>query len=89
LVFFCVNLVKKENTRFYKDERFSTMISKQAKKQIDIWVAKYPTGCQSSAVMEALKIVQAENENRLNADTIQAVADYLDMPGIAALIHSC
>jgi NADH-quinone oxidoreductase subunit E len=60
------------------------MISKQAKKQIDMWVAKYPTGCQSSAVMEALKIVQAENENRLNADTIQAVADYLDMPGIAA-----
>lgn len=59
------------------------MISNQAKKQIDVWVAKYPAGHQSSAVMEALKIVQAENENRLGADTIQAVADYLDMPSIA------
>ena len=60
------------------------MISTKAKKQIDAWVAKYPEGRQSSAVMEALKIVQAENDNRLTSDTIQAVADYLDMPGIAA-----
>ena len=60
------------------------MISDQAKKQIDTWIAKYPQGRQSSAVMEALKIVQAENDNRLSHDTIQAVADYLDMPGIAA-----
>ncbi len=59
------------------------MISNNAKKQIDAWVAKYPAGRQSSAVMEALKIVQAENENKLTPETIQAVADYLDMPGIA------
>ncbi len=31
------------------------MISDQAKKEIDIWVAKYPEGRQSSAVMEAFK----------------------------------
>ena len=60
------------------------MISDNAKKQIDTWIAKYPEGRQSSAVMEALKIVQAENENQLSHDTIQAVADYLNMPGIAA-----
>ncbi|MDC9726461.1 MAG: NAD(P)H-dependent oxidoreductase subunit E [Candidatus Thioglobus sp.] len=60
------------------------MISDKAKKQIDAWVAKYPEGRQSSAVMEALKIVQAENNNQLTHDNIQAVADYLDMPGIAA-----
>ncbi len=60
------------------------MISTGAKKQIDAWIAKYPKDRQSSAVMQALKIVQAENGNRLNADTIQAVADYLNMPGIAA-----
>ncbi|QKQ23727.1 NAD(P)H-dependent oxidoreductase subunit E [Candidatus Ruthia endofausta] len=60
------------------------MISIDAKKQIDVWIAKYPKDRQSSAVMQALKIVQAENENRLSSDTIQAVADYLDMPGIAA-----
>ena len=60
------------------------MISNEAKKQIDAWIAKYPDGRQSSAVMEALKIVQAENDNSLTPETIQAVADYLDMPGIAA-----
>lgn len=60
------------------------MISSEAKKQIDAWIAKYPDGRQSSAVMEALKIVQAENNNSLTSKTIQAVADYLDMPGIAA-----
>ena len=60
------------------------MISDNEKKQIDSWIAKYPQGKQSSAVMEALKVVQAENNNQLNHDLIQAVADYLDMPGIAA-----
>tara|TARA_B110000196_G_scaffold64754_1_gene54594 strand:+ start:484 stop:606 length:123 start_codon:yes stop_codon:yes gene_type:complete len=34
------------------------MISDEAKKEIDIWVAKYPEGRQSSAVMQALTIVQ-------------------------------
>ncbi len=60
------------------------MISNQAKKQIDAWVAKYPEDRKSSAVMEALKIVQAEHDNSLSAESIQDVADYLGMPGIAA-----
>jgi NADH-quinone oxidoreductase subunit E len=34
--------------------------------------------------MEALKIVQAENGNSLSAESIQAVANYLEMPSIAA-----
>ncbi|SMN10817.1 NADH-ubiquinone oxidoreductase chain E [uncultured Candidatus Thioglobus sp.] len=60
------------------------MISNEAKKKINLWIGKYPGGHQSSAVMEALKIVQAENENSLSTENIQSVADYLDMPGIAA-----
>lgn len=60
------------------------IISDSAKKQIDIWIEKYPQGKQSSAVMEALKLVQAENDNQLTSEAIQAVADYLNMPGIAA-----
>lgn len=60
------------------------MISNKAKKQIDVWIEKYPKGRQSSAVMEALKIVQAENENSLSTEAIAEVADYLDMPSIAA-----
>ncbi|CAC9991103.1 NADH-ubiquinone oxidoreductase chain E (EC 1.6.5.3) [uncultured Gammaproteobacteria bacterium] len=60
------------------------MISNKAKKQIDTWIQKYPKGRQSSAVIEALKIVQAENENSLSAEAIAEVADYLDMSSIAA-----
>jgi NADH-quinone oxidoreductase subunit E len=60
------------------------IISDSTKKQIDSWIEKYPQGKQSSAVMEALKLVQAENDNQLTSEAIQAVADYLDMPGIAA-----
>ncbi|BAF61363.1 NADH-quinone oxidoreductase subunit NuoE [Candidatus Vesicomyidisocius calyptogenae] len=58
------------------------MISIRAKNQIDVWIAKYPKDRQSSAVMQALKIVQAENKNILSASIIQEVADYLDMPDI-------
>jgi hypothetical protein len=36
--------------------------------------------------MEALKIVQAENGNSLSAESIQAVANYLEMPSIAAAV---
>tara|TARA_B100000959_G_scaffold112168_1_gene118255 strand:- start:347 stop:820 length:474 start_codon:yes stop_codon:yes gene_type:complete len=59
------------------------MISNEAKKEIDIWVSKYPKGCESSAVMQALTIVQKENSGRLNSDLIYAVADYLKMPAIS------
>ena len=59
------------------------MISDQAKKEIDIWVAKYPEGRQSSAVMQALTIVQKENGGILTNELKQAVADYLEMPTIS------
>ncbi len=59
------------------------MISNEAKKEIDIWVSKYPKGCESSAVMQALTIVQKENSGSLNSDLIYAVADYLKMPTIS------
>ena len=59
------------------------MISEQAKNEIDIWVAKYPEGKQSSAVMQALTIVQKENGGSLTNDLIQAVSNYLEMPAIS------
>jgi len=59
------------------------MISDQAKKEIDIWVAKYPEGKKSSAVMQSLTIVQKENGGSLTNDLIQAVAVYLEMPAIS------
>ena len=59
------------------------MISDQAKKEINTWVAKYPEGRQSSAVMQALTIVQKENGGSLTNELKQAVADYLEL----SLIH--
>ena len=59
------------------------MISNEAKKEIDFWVSKYPEGRKSSAVMQALTIVQKENGGSLNPDLINEVADYLEMPVIS------
>ena len=59
------------------------MISNEAKKEIKFWVSKYPEGRQSSAVMQALTIVQNENGGSLNSDLINEVAEYLEMPAIS------
>ena len=59
------------------------MISNEAKKEIDFWVSKYPEGRESSAVMQALTIVQKENGGSLNSKLINDVAEYLEMPAIS------
>ena len=59
------------------------MISNEAKKEIKFWVSKYPVGRESSAVMQALTIVQNENGGSLNSDLINEVAEYLEMPAIS------
>ncbi len=59
------------------------MISNEAKKEIDFWVSKYPEGRESSAVMQALTIVQKENGGSLNSELINDVAEYLEMPTIS------
>ena len=56
------------------------MISDAAKKEIDFWVTKYPEGRESSAVMQALTIVQNENGGSLTGELMQDVADHLQMP---------
>ena len=58
------------------------MISNQAKKEIDFWVTKYPEGRESSAVMQALTIVQKENSGSLTNELIKEIAGYLEMPAI-------
>jgi NADH-quinone oxidoreductase subunit E len=50
---------------------------------IDIEVAKYPADQKQSAVMGALRIAQIE-KGWLKPDLIEYIADYLDMPAIAA-----
>lgn len=59
------------------------MISNKVKKNIDIWVKKYPKGQQKSAVMAALKFSQEENNGSLTPQIITEIADYLAMPKIA------
>ena len=59
------------------------MISNEAKKEIDFWVSKYPEGRESSAVMQALTIVQKENGGSLNSELINDVAEYLEMQAIS------
>ncbi|WP_028373246.1 NADH-quinone oxidoreductase subunit NuoE [Legionella lansingensis] len=50
--------------------------------EIDHWIAKYPPDEKQSAVLRALMVVQEEN-GYLTPETMDAVADYLDMPPIA------
>jgi len=65
----------------------NALISENAKKEIDKWVAKYPEGKQQSAVLRALMTVQEENGGWLTKELQDAVADYLDMPKIA--VYEC
>jgi NADH-quinone oxidoreductase subunit E len=58
-------------------------LSADIRAEIDRWVAKYPPDRKSSAVMAALRIVQ-EKHGWLTDELIEAVADYLEMPAIAA-----
>ncbi len=58
------------------------MLSTESLKKIDQEIAKYPLGKKQSAVMSALAIAQDE-KGWLANETIDFVAEYLDMPPIA------
>ena len=58
------------------------MLSEQSYKKIDREVAKYPAEQKQSAVMAALAIAQDE-KTWLAPETMQEIADYLQMPAIA------
>jgi len=59
------------------------MLSQESLNRIDREVAKYPPDQKQSAVMGALRIAQ-EEKGWLAKETIAYVADYLDMPAMAA-----
>jgi NADH-quinone oxidoreductase subunit E len=59
------------------------MLSAESLAQIDREIAKYPADQKQSAVMAALRIAQQE-KGWLAEDTIKFVAEYLEMPPIAA-----
>ena len=58
------------------------MLGSESLKKIDKEIAKYPAEQKQSAVMAALRIAQDE-KGWLTSETMDFVADYLDMPPIA------
>jgi NADH-quinone oxidoreductase subunit E len=61
----------------------SLRLSAESLALIDVEVAKYPADQKQSAVMGALRIAQIEH-GWLKPELIEYVADYLEMPAIAA-----
>ena len=60
------------------------MLSREALKQIDIELAKYPTNQRRSATMSALRIAQVES-GWLSNELIEYIADYLQIPPVQVL----
>ena len=58
------------------------MLSAESLKKIDREIAKYPADQKKSAVMSALIIAQDE-KGWLSTETMDAVANYLEMPPVA------
>lgn len=63
-------------------KKLHQLVAEHAMKEIDHWIAKYPTDQRQSAVMSALRIVQ-EQHGHLTSDLMDAVAEYLDMAPIS------
>ncbi|GAB7128267.1 NADH-quinone oxidoreductase subunit NuoE [Amantichitinum ursilacus] len=60
------------------------MLSKESLAKIDRELTKYPAEQKRSALMSALRIAQLEH-GWLSNDVVEAVADYLGLPPIAAM----
>ena len=58
------------------------VLSDHVKEEIEHWKARFPEDRQRSAVIGALHAVQHENNGYLTAESMNAVAEYLDLPTI-------
>ena len=63
-------------------ESLLDLIDDSSRKEIDIWVAKYPADQKQSAVMTALRMVQDQHGGWLTTELMDAVALYLEMDKI-------
>jgi NADH-quinone oxidoreductase subunit E len=59
-------------------------LSSSTRAEIDRWTEKFPTERKRSALLPALTFVQRENGGWLTPELLEAVADYLEVPPIAA-----
>ncbi len=57
-------------------------LSHHVKEEIDNWKTRFPADQQRSAVIRALHLVQHENQGYMEAEHMNAVAEYLELPTI-------
>lgn len=60
------------------------MLPEEAIQEIEVWLKKYPADKRRSAVMAGLMIAQNNNGGYLSQELMDAVADYLGIPHVAA-----
>ncbi|MBI2379666.1 MAG: NAD(P)H-dependent oxidoreductase subunit E [Gammaproteobacteria bacterium] len=60
------------------------LIAPAAYAECEVWVSKYPAERKRSALMGCLAVAQRENGGWLTNELMDAVADYLEVPHIAA-----
>ena len=59
-----------------------SLLNREIKEEIDLWVQKFPEGKQRSAIIAALHSVQHFNNGFLTSELMNEVAEYLDVPKI-------
>jgi NADH-quinone oxidoreductase subunit E len=59
-----------------------SILNEETLKIIDHWCSKYPANQRRSAVLASLTAAQKQNRGWLNAELMDAVADYLGMPKV-------
>lgn len=65
------------------DDNKIALLSAATREKIDRWLERFPEDRKRSGVLEALRIVQEENNDYLTTALMDAVADYLGMPRVA------
>lgn len=63
-----------------KDVDPQVVLTAETREHIDHWVAKFPSGRQRSALIQALQAAHDQNGTHLTDELITAVAKYLDLP---------
>ncbi|MEX0731868.1 MAG: NADH-quinone oxidoreductase subunit NuoE [Aquisalimonadaceae bacterium] len=64
------------------DRLAEKLLSPEIRKEIDHWLAKFPTDRKRSAVIPALHAVQDAHGGYLTDELMDAVADYLELPPV-------
>ncbi len=57
-------------------------LTSETQKELDRWLAKYPSDQRRSAVVIALRLVQVDNGGWVSDLCMQAIAEYLKIPAI-------